>query len=122
MSLIVLLVVAAGVGIAWTTVGKRDVPRTAPTKVSPFTKAARADLYGDAINEGLLMRPGDQFVTGLVTFDDTTLDRFVTGTGGAFGAMSSTFRRLQTGFVRSYALSVLLGALVVVVAMLAVQL
>jgi NADH-quinone oxidoreductase subunit L len=122
LTLIVLLVVLAGIGIAWTTVGRREVPRTAPTKVSPFTRAARADLYGDAINEGLLMRPGDQFVTGLVTFDDTTLDRFVTGTGGAFGAMSSTFRRLQTGFVRSYALSVLVGALLVVVAMLAVQL
>ncbi len=122
LTLIVLLVVLAGIGVAWTTVGRHDVPRTAPTKVSLFTRAARADLYGDAINEGLLMRPGDQFVNGLVTFDDTTLDRFVTGTGGAFGAMSSTFRRLQTGFVRSYALSVLVGALLVVVAMLAVQL
>jgi NADH-quinone oxidoreductase subunit L len=122
VTLIALLVVIAGIGIAWTTVGRREVPRTAPRKVSVFTRAARADLYGDAINEGLLMRPGDQFVTGLVTFDDTTLDGLVTGTGGAFGAMSSTFRRLQTGFVRSYALSVLLGALVVVVAMLAVNL
>jgi NADH-quinone oxidoreductase subunit L len=122
LTVIVLLVVLAGIGVAWTTVGRHEVPRTAPTKVSLFTRAARADLYGDAINEGLLMRPGDQFVTGLVTFDDTTLDRFVTGTGGAFGAMSSTFRRLQTGFVRSYALSVLVGALLVVVAMLAVQL
>ncbi len=122
LTVVTLLVVVAGIGIAWTTVGRNEVPRTAPTRVSLMTRAARADLYGDAINEGLLMRPGDQFVTGLVTFDDTTLDRFVTGTGGAFGAMSSTFRRMQTGFVRSYALSVLLGALVVVVAMLAVQL
>ena len=122
MSLIVLIVVIAGIGLAWTTVGRRAVPRTAPTKVSVFTRAARADLYGDAINEGLLMRPGDQFVAGLVTFDDTSLDGLVTGTGGAFRGLSSTFRRLQTGFVRSYALSVLLGALLVVVAMLAVNL
>jgi NADH-quinone oxidoreductase subunit L len=122
LSLVVLLVVIAGIGVAWTTVGRRDVPRTAPTKVSFVTRAARADLYGDAINEGLLMRPGDQFVTGLVAFDDETLDGFVKGTGGAFGGMSSTFRRLQTGFVRSYALSFLAGALLVVVAMLAVNL
>jgi NADH-quinone oxidoreductase subunit L len=121
MSLIVLLVVIAGIGVAWTTVGKRDVPSTAPAKVSVFTRAARADLYGDAINEGLLMRPGDQFVTGLVAFDDQALDGLVSGTGGAFRGMSSTFRRVQTGFVRSYALSVLVGALVVVVAMLAVN-
>jgi NADH-quinone oxidoreductase subunit L len=122
LSVIVLLVVVAGIGVAWTMVGRHDVPRTAPTKVSVFTRAARADLYGDAINEGLLMRPGDQFVTGLVAFDDDALDGFVAGTGGAFTGMSSTFRRVQTGFVRSYALSVLVGALLVVVAMLVVNL
>jgi NADH-quinone oxidoreductase subunit L len=49
------------------------------------------------------------------------VDGFVNGTGGAFGGMSQTFRRVQTGFVRSYALSVLLGAVVVVVALLAVN-
>jgi NADH-quinone oxidoreductase subunit L len=36
--------------------------------------------------------------------------------------MSQTFRRVQTGFVRSYALSVLVGALLVVLALLAVNL
>ena len=40
----------------------------------------------------------------------------------AFGGMSQTFRRVQTGFVRSYALSVLAGALLVVLALLAVNL
>jgi NADH-quinone oxidoreductase subunit L len=122
LSLIVLLVVVAGIGVAWSTVGRHEVPRTAPAKVSFLTRAARADLYGDAINEGLLMRPGDQFVNGLVAFDDEAVDGLVAGTGGAFGGMSSTFRRLQTGFVRSYALSLLLGAVLVVVAMLAVNL
>jgi NADH-quinone oxidoreductase subunit L len=122
LSLIVLLVVLAGVGVAWSTVGRHEVPRTAPAEVSFVTRAARADLYGDAINEGLLMRPGDQFVTGLVAFDDEGVDSLVSGTGGSFGAMSSTFRRWQTGFVRSYALSLLAGAVLVVVAMLAVNL
>jgi NADH-quinone oxidoreductase subunit L len=68
------------------------------------------------------MRPGDRFVNGLVTFDDHAVDGFVDGTGSAFGGMSGTFRRVQTGFVRSYALSVLGGALVVVLALLAVNL
>jgi NADH-quinone oxidoreductase subunit L len=122
LTLIVLLVVAAGVGLAVALVGRREVPRSAPARVSFLTRAARADLYGDAINEGLLMRPGDSFVKGLVAFDDHTLDGLVAGTGGAFGGMSSAFRRAQTGFVRSYALSLLAGALVVVVAMLVVSL
>jgi NADH-quinone oxidoreductase subunit L len=122
LSLIVLVVIIAGIAVAWLTVGSRDVPRTAPSKVSFVTRAARADLYGDLVNEALLMRPGDQFVNGLVSFDDNGVDRFATGTGGAFGGMSSTFRRVQTGFVRSYALSVLAGAVLVIVALLAVNL
>jgi len=122
LTLIVLVVVLVGIAIAWLTVGRNEVPLTAPTKVSVFTRAARADLYGDALNESLLMRPGDQFVTGLVSFDDHGVDGVVDGTGAAFGGMSSTFRRVQTGFVRSYALSVLGGAVLVVLALLAVNL
>ncbi|MFL6135098.1 MAG: NADH-quinone oxidoreductase subunit L, partial [Nocardioidaceae bacterium] len=121
LTLIVLAVVLVGIAIAWLTVGRHEVPLTAPTRVSVVTRAARADLYGDAINEGLLMRPGDRFVTGLVGFDDHVVDGVVDGTGGAFGGMSGTFRRVQTGFVRSYALSVLGGALIVVLALLAVN-
>src|SRR5436190_4945366 len=118
----VLVLVLVGVAIAWLTIGKREVPRTAPVKVSFVTRAARADLYGDAINEELLMRPGDRFVNGLVVFDDGFVDGVANGTGGAFRGMSGTFRRVQTGFVRSYALSVLGGAVIVVLALLAVNL
>ncbi len=122
LSVIVLLVVVTGIAVAWLTVGRREVPRTAPAKVSFVTRAARADLYGDALNEALLMRPGDRFVSGLATFDDRGVDRVVTGTGGAFGGISQLARRLQTGFVRSYALSVLVGAVLVVLALLVVNL
>jgi len=122
MSFVILVTVAVGIAIAWLTVGRNEVPRTAPTNVSVFTRAARADLYGDAINEELFMRPGDRFVTDLVAFDDHGVDGVVNGTGAAFGGMSSTFRRVQTGFVRSYALSVLGGAVLVVLALLAVNL
>ncbi|HET6651658.1 MAG TPA: NADH-quinone oxidoreductase subunit L [Nocardioides sp.] len=121
-SLIITVVVAVGVAIAWLTVGKSEVPRVAPTNVSFVTRAARADLYGDALNEELLMRPGDRFVTGLIAFDDRGVDGAVDGTGAAFAGMSARFRRLQTGYVRSYALSVLGGSLLVVVALLAVNL
>ncbi len=122
ITLIVLAVVAAGAAVAWFTVGARPVPRLAPANVSVFTKAARADLYGDALNEAAFMRPGDQFVTGLVAFDDHGIDGAVNGTGATFTGMSGRFRRLQNGFVRSYALSVLGGAVLVVLALLAVNL
>ena len=121
-SLIVLAVVAAGVAVAWFTIQKQEVPREAPQNVSFVTRAARADLYGDAFNEAVLMRPGDQLVEGLVDLDDKVIDGFVDGTAFASGGISLGMRRLQTGFVRTYALSVLAGAVLVVLALLAVNL
>jgi NADH-quinone oxidoreductase subunit L len=122
LTLIVFVAVLLGIAVAWFGVGRREVPRTAPSRVSVFTRAARADLYGDAINEGLFMRPGDRFVNGLTSFDDHGIDGFVDGTAGSIGGMSGTFRRWQTGYVRSYALSILGGAVIVVLALLAVNL
>jgi len=121
LSVIIVVVVAVGIGIAWLTVGRQPVPAVAPQNVSFFPRAARADLYGDALNEELLMRPGDQFTRGLLAFDDQVLDGAVDGSVFGVGALSGRMRRLQTGFVRSYALSLLGGALLVVLAMLAVN-
>ncbi|GAA1909265.1 NADH-quinone oxidoreductase subunit L [Nocardioides marmoribigeumensis] len=121
-TLIVLVTVAIGIAVAWLLVMKRDIPRQAPAKVSFATRAARADLYGDAFNEAVLMRPGNTMVEGLARFDDTIVDGVVDGTGSSAMGMSGTFRRIQTGYVRSYALSLLLGAALVLGALLAVNL
>nr|WP_235534840.1 NADH-quinone oxidoreductase subunit L [Nocardioides sp. Soil777] len=122
ITLIVTLVVAAGVAAAWFLVGKRDVPREAPQDVSFATRAARADVYGDAINEGLVVQPGRRLVGCLATFDRVGVDGVVEGGSAAVGGMSGVLRRVQNGFVRSYALSLLGGALLVVLALLAVNL
>jgi len=122
LTLLIVGVVAVGVAIAWLTVGRTAVPREAPANVSFVTKAARADLYGDALNESLLMRPGDRLVNGLVAVDDGVIDVFVDGTALTSGGVSLMLRRLQTGYVRTYALSVLGGAALVVLALLAVNL
>jgi NADH-quinone oxidoreductase subunit L len=103
-------------------VAKRDIPREQPQKVSLATRFARNDLYGDRLNEALLMRPGDAAVRGMADFDDRFLDGVVDGSGVAAAGMSGTVRRVQTGYVRSYALSLFAGALLVVAALLAVNL
>jgi NADH-quinone oxidoreductase subunit L len=117
-----LLVVAIGFGVAWMLFGRRTVPSTAPALVSPVTVAARRDLYGDAINEGLFMRPGYYLTRWLVFFDNRGIDAGVNGLAALFGGTSGRVRRWQTGFVRSYALSMLAGSALVVVALLAVSL
>ncbi len=121
LTLIVVLTVAAGVATAWFLVGRREVPREAPQEVSFATKAARADLYGDLINQELIVGPTTSLISGLATFDRTVVDGVFEGGALATGGIASRFRRIQNGYVRSYALSVLVGVLLVVLALLAVN-
>ncbi len=121
ISLIVVVVVGVGVGLAWFFVQQRDVPREAPADVSFVTKAARADLYGDAINDELVVRPGSHVVTALVATDRDLVDGTFTGGATLVSGIGQGLRRLQTGYVRSYALSVLGGALLLVLTLVAVN-
>jgi NADH-quinone oxidoreductase subunit L len=121
ISLIVVVIVAVGVATAWYLVGRQDVPREAPQQVSFATRAARAELYGNEVNDELVIRPGGRLVGGLTMLDRHGVDGVVEGGALAIGGVGSVLRRAQNGFVRSYALSLLLGALLVVVALLAVN-
>lgn len=121
MTTVTMAVVAVGVGVAYRAYATRAVPRTAPEDVSAFTVAARRDLYGDAFNEEFLMRPGQLLTAGLVEIDDDGIDGVSRGLGAAVGGASRRLRRLQTGFARSYALSMLAGAALVLAAILAVR-
>ena len=122
LTVIVVLIVATGVAVAVALVQRRPVPQTAPSDVSFVTRAARADLYGDAINEGLVVEPGRRLVSGLLLFDRSGADGTFMGGGSAVRAIGGQLRKIQTGYVRTYALSVLVGAVIVALAMLAVNL
>jgi NADH-quinone oxidoreductase subunit L len=121
MSLIALVVVGIGVAVAWQLVGSKPVPLVAPEKVSVFTRAARADLYGDAFNDEVVVKPGVAGIRGLGVFDGSVVDGIVQGLAASLTAISAKLRLAQNGFVRSYALAVLAGALIVIFAMLAVN-
>ena len=92
---------------------RRDIPRTQPASTSPFVLAGRNDVYGDAFNEAVFMRPGQRLTDGLVRLEDSGIDGTVNGTATAIGGLSGRLRRLQNGFVRSYALTMTAGAAVV---------
>jgi len=121
MSLIILAVVAAGIAVAWLLVGRRPIPTEAPTKVSVFTRAARADLYGDAFNDEVIVKPTEAGIRGLAVVDRSVVDGFVEGLATALSAISGTFRRTQNGLVRTYALSLLGGAALVLLTLLVVN-
>ena len=118
---VALLLVAAGVALAYAMYLRQRVPVTAPVG-SVLTRAARQDLYQDTVNEALLMRPGQYLTRSLVYVDNRGIDGAVNGLAALIGGTSGRLRRLQTGFVRSYALSMFAGAAVVIGAMLLVRL
>jgi NADH-quinone oxidoreductase subunit L len=114
LGLVTLLIVAIGVVIAVLIFGPRkEIPATPPATRSPFVLAGRNDLYGDAFNEAVFMRPGQQLTAGLATFDSHGVDGAVNGTAGSIATLSGRLRRVQNGFVRSYALAMVLGTAVV---------
>lgn len=122
VTLMTLAVVLVGVALAYREYARSRIPETAPDDVSALTVAARHDLYGDAFDEAVFMRPGRGMVRTLVAVENTGVNGVVSGTSGAIAGLSSSLRRLQTGFVRSYALYMFAGAAVVVAALMLVRL
>jgi NADH-quinone oxidoreductase subunit L len=116
-----LALVVVGAAIAWAMYGRREVPVTAPAG-GLLTVAARKDLYGDAINESVLMRPGQWLTRLSVYFDNRGLDGLVNTLAAAMGGTSGRLRRIENGFVRSYALLMFFGAALLVGALLLVRL
>jgi len=115
-----MVLVAAGVLVAWRQYVSQNVPMEAPTG-SVLTRAARNDLYGDAINEGLFMRPGQALTRTAVATDTAVIDGAVNGLGTGTVRWGERLRRMQTGYVRSYAATMMIGVVIVLVLVLATR-
>lgn len=122
ISLIVTAVVAVGVGLAWLLFGRRPIAREADPRPAWFVRAGRADLYGDQVAGALVVGPTMATTAALATVDARGIDGVVTGVAARIEEAGQSVRRTQNGFVRSYALLILAGALVVTAALLAVGL
>ena len=121
LTLLGIASMAGGIAAAAVQYGRREVPVEAPVAVSALTVAARRNLYGDAVNEAVFMRPGQYLTRALVFLDGRGIDGFVNGVAAFIGGSSGRIRRLQSGFVRSYALSMFVGAAVVTAALVLVR-
>jgi NADH-quinone oxidoreductase subunit L len=110
-----------GVALSWYMYGRVAVPAVAP-RGSVLTRAARQDLYGDAFNESVLMRPGQWLTRLSVFFDSRGIDGLVNTIAATIGGSSGRLRKIQTGYARSYALSMLIGAVLLVAGLLVVRL
>lgn len=121
VTVMVLAVVAVGIAVAYRMYAQRPVPAEVPDG-SALTVAARRDLYGDAFNEAVFMRGGQTLTAALVAVDDKVVDGTAGGLAALVSRTSNGLRQFQTGFARSYALSMLGGAALVVAMILAVRL
>ena len=111
-----LVAVIIGVAIAIAKYQLSDVDSVAPQNVSLFTEFARKDLMQDSLNEALFMRPGQALTALLVKGDDKVIDGAVRGIAATALGTGSTLRKTQTGFARSYAALILIGAIVLIAA------
>jgi len=118
---VALVLALAGVAIAWLRYGRLPVPVMAPAGRF-LTVAARKDLYGDAFNESILMRPGQWLTRLSVYFDNRGIDGLVNSLAALVGGTSGRVRKTENGFVRSYALSMFFGAAALVTLLLVVRL
>ena len=111
-----LTMVAIGAAIAVIKYQLSEIDNVAPEKVSIFTRIARRDLLQDDVNEALFMRPGQALTSALVKIDDSVVDGAVRGVGKMALGSGSALRETQTGFVRSYAVLILIGAAALIAA------
>jgi NADH-quinone oxidoreductase subunit L len=110
VSALALTMVAIGVAIAFFKYSRQDVAAVAPENVSVLTKIARQDLMQDRFNEAVFMRPGQQLTQVLVKTDEAVIDGAVSGVGRLAMNSGSALRGVQSGFVRSYAALIFVGA------------
>jgi NADH-quinone oxidoreductase subunit L len=118
ITILSIVLTFAGAGLAIALFNKGTALEAEPA--GPLVTAARKNLYTDSFNEAVFEAPGRYLTRALVYIDNRGIDGLVNGLAAGIGGGSGRLRRAQTGFVRSYALSILGGAVLVVAAMLAV--
>jgi len=118
-----LAVVAVIIGVSIAFIKYRgELSESAPSEVSIFTRVTRRDLLQDDANEFLFMRPGQKLTQLLVKTDESVIDGAVRAVGSSALGSARGMRKLQTGYVRNYALLILIGALVALFTALVVTL
>lgn len=118
-SLIISSVVAiAGIALAYFMYGisRAADPARAAQSANPLYRGSLNKWYVDELYGALFVRPFTWLSTWSARFfDRLIIDGAVNGVGALLGGFNAVLSRFQTGFVRSYALSIVLGLVLVAV-------
>ena len=118
ITIITLVIVAIGVATAWMMYVKTPMPKAAPVG-SGLTRAARQDLYQDAINETVFMKPGQALVAATGVLDKAVVDGTAEGIAKATQGSGKLVGKLQNGYARSYANYITVGLIIALIAAVA---
>jgi NADH-quinone oxidoreductase subunit L len=102
----------SGIAVAWSMYLRRA---PVPAPATGIRALAANRFYVDELYERVIAWPGLALSNGFAAFDRLGIDGVVNGVARWTGALGGVGRRLQTGFVRSYALAVLAGTVLVIV-------
>ena len=103
-----------GIAIGWSLWSRRtDRPELEPALL-------RTSYHVDDLSTAVFTRAGGAFSRALATVvDNRVIDGMVNGVGGAARGLGGVVRRLQTGYVRNYALGIAAGTVLILGFMLA---
>src|SRR5579859_1541705 len=101
-----------GIGLAWVMYGRRQHVFT--TVRNPLYQLVAHRYYVDEVYNWLLVQPVLALGRGTAAlFESLALDGGGRGIGWVTARLSAGLRALQTGYVRNYALGILLGAVII---------
>lgn len=113
-----LAVVATGVAVAWWQFVSQQV-KPEPSK-APLAVVARNDLFQDVVNEDVFIKPAMRSATAVEAVDRYGVAGGFSGLVTMLNSVGRLFSSWQNGFVRSYAGSMVLGMIVVLLVTLVV--
>jgi NADH-quinone oxidoreductase subunit L len=117
MSLVSLSIAVLGIALAYRFyVTSPQIPLRIKERLARLYSLLLNKYYVDEIYGVLFVRPVTRFASVLWThFDSLVIDGAVNGSASAVEAGSKLLRRIQTGAVQNYALSIALGAVAILV-------
>jgi NADH-quinone oxidoreductase subunit L len=110
---LVLAMAAVGIGVAYLLYLRPVDIVAVRARLGGLYQAMLNKFWVDEIYERTIVTPGLLMAEGLAAFDERGIDGVVNGMGRGTRRLAQVGRRAQTGLVRSYALAVLLGTLLI---------
>jgi NADH-quinone oxidoreductase subunit L len=114
---VALLVTFGGLGTAWFVYGSGRVDwLSLRVRLAPLHRLFANGWYIDQYYAALIVTPGKAIAAFTAyRIDAGFIDGIVNGVGSAFRRLAGVGRNIQTGFVRTYAAAVFVGAVAIVV-------